>query len=140
MTKLTPQDWLNKYYPIPAKECLEADALDNSILKWSGLYPSILKRYGIVRKYDDLFTMIFDECLLRIDDQTCALCKFYFKTSSCIECPLSIARGNVSCDVITTKETYSPYETWSWIGDPKPMLRDLRKAKRAQIKQKGRKR
>ncbi len=125
--KKTPDDWLAKYYPVSASGCGKKDALDHSILKWSGLHPHVLKIYGLKAvKGIGVVEIESDVFVLGITGSTCALCKFY-ASLVCNRCPPTKANGR-NCESGGTK-TNSPFFIWWDRSDPKPMLKWLRKAK-----------
>lgn len=122
--------WKREFYPVPASKVPADEALDHSIRKWRGLLPTALERHGCERSE-------FGEVVgpgrasLDIDTASCALCTHHYWDKFCKNCPLAIARGNVACCVRARGETVSPYHAWADLGDPKPMLVQLRRAKRA---------
>jgi hypothetical protein len=86
--------WRKKYYPIQASKCKKADALDHSILKWTGLQENVLKKYGLQLNWlrdvvDELGVLV-----LEIGVNSCALCKFFFEK----KCPLMPDGCNGGCD------------------------------------------
>lgn len=67
----TPADWLNKFYPESAAKAAKRswfEALEHSIRKWSGLYPTTLKSHGIEKLGKLLKAPISGQsmCLMRV--------------------------------------------------------------------------
>ena len=125
-------EWEKIYYPVPADQIkTQAEALDHSILKWSGLRPKVLRAHGIVRYGNALY----DEeegSRFEVAGQTCALCDLDSRevaTNDCTTCALYKSRGNVACAIPCVYEETSPYEDFGRDGNPEPMLFELHKAK-----------
>ena len=118
--------WIEEFYPVPADDCPREQALEHSILKWTGLLPENLEKHGVVKRrlyiqdpsgYD----------WLTIDGSSCALCEYYYHTRvSCNKeenpCPIVVVTGK-DCD--------SPYEKFVLDGQATPMLDLLRQVKEA---------
>ena len=119
--------WKKKYYPVEASKVSKRDALAHSIRKWRGLYPSVLKRYGLERT--DNYISEMHGHMMFIDEESCALCR-HFIDDTCMACPLAIARGGMPCDHMNARESRSPYGKWIDTGDSRMMLRWLRKAEK----------
>lgn len=124
---MTLKKWMEKYYPVPADKVKKKDALAAVELKWSGLTLATLKKYGLERSAKAVYD---DNDKIFIDDNTCALCALYMDKEdfSCSKCPLFKERG-AACDQPFDN---SPYSAFTMGGDPRPMLRLIRKAKKAQ--------
>lgn len=117
---MSAEDWIKEFYPINADEVKEADALDHSIQKWKGLLPENLAKHGLT------------DAPIFIDDTTCALCALYMDLdldNECEKCPLSQARGGVSCDLEMNDEDVGPYERYLILNEVRPMLTWLLRAK-----------
>lgn len=120
------EDWLAKFYPIPADRCPKEDALAHSILKWGGLLLENLPKNAAVP--------------IDVTSSTCALCQYYNEYSEhdgngayfpCGKCPLYLSRDGVPCDQVRGGDDLdvSPYSAWSMFRNPKPMIKALAKAK-----------
>lgn len=128
------KSWERQYYKKPACECTKEEAVQHSILKWTGLIGSNLKRHGLKR----LTWYRYGACGATIEDKlrnrfiagisTCALCFHYHPY--CLDCPLSRVRGGWQCCTKLPKETRSPYDRFIKNGAVKPMLQYLVKAKK----------
>ena len=113
--------WKAKFYQIPADKCKKKDATAHSILKWSGLKKSELRKHGVT----NYVYFISDEQghELAIDGGACALCTFHWRSETdyrdkCFQCPGVIANG-YPCD-----DAYGAYiET----GKTATMMRWLKK-------------
>jgi hypothetical protein len=127
------KSWERQYYKKPACECTKEEAVQHSILKWTGLLSSNLKRHGLKRltwKRDGaLGSTIEDRHGQRfiVGISTCALC-FHYHPYCCLGCPLSRARGGWPCCRHLPKEIRSPYDRFIKNGAVKPMLQYLVKA------------
>ena len=129
----TYEDWITKYYPKEAKLVSRKDALEHSILKWSGLFPEILKEYNIKKTHDCSYITSDGLRFMSINAYSCALCVHYWGASRdrlCKTCPLAIVRGNVPCDQADVGELEAPFETFVKHGNPEPMLLWLLKARK----------
>ncbi len=95
-------DWLAKYYPIPANK-FEGDdiaLINHCILKWKGLLD--LSNYNLKLKWGRIVNITSEETILPIDGESCALCKTYYRRSDhddnlCNNCPLAKSLGR-PCD------------------------------------------
>lgn len=129
--KLGLEDWKKIYYPIEAEAAAKGsmlDAVNHSFKKWSGLTPRILEKYNLVTTagFIGVESKPYD---FWIDDNSCALCQKYIN-AECKKCPLYIVRGDVRCDNHRSTEDMTPYQEFSANGNPKPMLKWLRKAQK----------
>lgn len=130
--------WKEKYYPQEASATSKEEALDHSIRKWEGLYPSILKEYGLVKCDDSIYEIEQPSINIHIDSDTCALCyHFQGDPHDCTECPLAISRNGVRCDRLMNGECISPYAKFLNKNDPTNMLHALKLAKTLQESQNG---
>lgn len=129
------KSWERQYYKKPACECTKEEAVQHSILKWTGLLSSNLKRHGLKRltctrllgsrvegKHQHRFT---------VGISSCALCFHYYPY--CPDCPLSRVRGGYSCFTALPEEIRSPYESFTKNGAVKPMLRYLIQAGKLEV-------
>ena len=129
----TYEDWITKYYPKEAKLVSRKDALEHSILKWSGLFPEILKEYNIKKPPGCSYITSDGLRFMSIGTSSCALCVHYWGTlggGRCKTCPLAIVRGNVRCDRIGVGELEAPFGTFVTHGNPEPMFLWLLKARK----------
>lgn len=110
--------WKAKFYPIPADKCKKNDAAAHSILKWSGLKASTLRKHGLwgCRTIGD------DSGDLSIDGVSCSLCRWYWKAghtmTACIKCPGYKANGKRCADA---------FSVYLGNGNTAPMMRWLKK-------------
>lgn len=118
---MSKKSWLEEYYPVPADQVAEKDAVAHTRRKWEGLLPENLKKHGL------------SDPPIDVDTTTCALCVHYYhhpmlgqEYRSCTRCPLANARGGVPCDRCRTEEHEAPYHAWSGYEDPTPMIQLLR--------------
>ena len=118
------KSWKEKFYPVEAsapKTML--DALKHALRKWKGLYPSILKEYGL--KIGDETNLVGKDGTFPLDTDTCAVCVAV--EVKCKICPLYEVRG-MKCDVPSTWDMPSPYSSLTEYGDPIPMIGLLHEA------------
>ena len=126
---MTLKAWKEKYYPKEAsKDMTTMQALDHSILKWSGLSKATLDSFALTRH-----RFLVDEDnegdLFVVGINTCALCvKFIYE--KCWGCPLFEVRGHTPCCEELGDEQVSPYDKFTVNGNPRPMLRWLHKARK----------
>lgn len=118
--------WKRHYYPKPADETDESEAVAHSLKKWRGLLPAVLEKHelkhvGCVVR--DKASNVFD-----VDADSCALCIHHF-AGDCRDCPLYAALGNNPC-----YESGQPYLTFKRTGDPEPMIAALKKAAELEAK------
>lgn len=69
--------WKEEFYPVPAGECSCDQALEHSILKWTGLLTENLEKHGMVR-LDNCVESLSGDGWLLIDGDSCALCKHHY--------------------------------------------------------------
>lgn len=106
---MTAEEWRKTYYPVPAAECLRGDALEHSILKWTGLLAKNLPLSGPP---------------IRVGSETCALCHSYIDATgylNCNKCPIV---------QVTGAECEREYGIWASDKDAQPMLDLLLRTKR----------
>ena len=107
-------DWMKKYYPIPANEVkgTDLDRIDNCLNKWEGLKD--VEPYGL-RFTEGVLVDSDDDDVLYINGESCALCSAFYYHSwydgldegdivdddypdhPCTKCPLAKSLGR-SCD------------------------------------------
>ena len=93
--------WKEEFYPVDADDCPREQALEHSILKWTGLLPENLEKHG-VKKETSYIGDLDGENWLRIDAGSCALCKHHWSGKwGCRHevslCPIMRVTGN-TCD------------------------------------------
>lgn len=125
--------WKQEFYSISATQAAKFSdlrAVEHSLLKWTGLKKSNLKKHNMEKSVGRL--RIEDEQEeLKIDSSSCALCQKYLERyDSCVGCPLYESRGGVRCDAEKGNEETNPYEYWTYYGNPYRMINALRKAKK----------
>ena len=112
--------WKKEFYPVSAKKPRTKIArIKHSLRKWEGLMPAMLKKHGIRENFS---------APILVDQTTCALCIAYYSSNEdcegeCDDCPLCQTL-NHPCDEGSGK---IPWEAWCSYGDPRPMIRALRK-------------
>lgn len=133
---MTIKSWKKEFYPVPAYDCPEDQAIEHSLQKWIGLRPENLKKHKVQYLAEsgtviDL-NAVNDEDALCIDGESCALCTHHLDHNDtlCEPCPLYEARGGFACDTQTPSEfgkgIDAPYQAMSneqWQdGTPEPMI------------------
>lgn len=126
------ETWKKKFYQIePTKGMTEREAIEHSILKWTGLLSANLKKHRLTLNYRDAEIHEFRKKYNRfyISDSSCALCVKYINPqeffAKCNSCPLNRVLGG-RCD-----RYQNPYWIWRTNGDPKPMIQALKKSLKA---------
>lgn len=114
--------WKEEFYPVSANVVSKEDALDHSIVKWTGLLKKNLEKHKLTHMSKQIAdsecrSMIISSC-------SCALC-VHFEDIGCPGCPLYASLGQ-RCD--STRE--SVYQAFTTYHDPEPMLAALIKAKK----------
>ena len=119
------ETWREAFYPKPAYECSESEALAHSIQKWVGLQKANLRKHGLTREpWDNVVDPKDGGSAFGVNSGSCALCHYYLAGPPlCSTCPLYKLLGE-ECDAGSS----SPYQHWDSTGDTRPMLRALRKA------------
>lgn len=122
---MTLRTWKKEFYPVDAAHPMtERQAIQHSLKKWEGLLKINLKKH----KMEDIGSFVSDSkgYYFEVDSSTCSLCEKYFhKVGTCEGCPLYKSLGSRKCHSWLTLN--SPYSEWLNNGDPKPMIRALRK-------------
>lgn len=138
--KYIPEEWLKKFYPVPVKDVAQdvsvVEMVEHAIRKWEGLFPSILRRYklGRIRSGIRFVGNGLNLTLLRVDSDSCLLCRHFLKVrrnSPCTLCPLWNHLGGFACD----SGFSSPYGMWVRTGNPRPMLKALKGLREKLIKE-----
>lgn len=110
------KSWMEEFYPVAAYECEEAEALEHSHKKWTGLLPENLAKHEIMPEEFYNSAVISDgEHAFWIDSSTCALCRIY--ELKCLQCPLINCRAE--------------YAAWLESYDPVPMISLIEHASKA---------
>lgn len=126
--------WKQEFYPVDASQCKTwGEAVQHSILKWSGLRPEALENHEVRLKNGEVFS---ENDYFSFRESTCALCEVAEmrcasrgKDNWCNECVLSESRGGFSCDVAKPGERISPWKAMVFENNPKPMIEALDKLK-----------
>lgn len=124
--------WKKEFYSTPAARVSKRNAVEHSIKKWTGLLKSNLKKHGVYVEglYPPRVTGDDGNTGLLVDSGSCALCVHYFKHNQagtlCGDCPLYKALGNTCCD----NGSDQPYTFFINNLNPKPMLVQLRRARK----------
>ena len=97
-------------------------AIAHSLRKWTGLLPANLKKHHV--RQPEMSAYIDDEDfnVFDVDGASCALC-YKYDLNGCIKCPLYQTLTH-RCD-----ECDGPYTHWCDTGDPRPMIKALKKCK-----------
>jgi len=127
------KSWKKIYYPVPAKKVSKRNAIAHSLRKWQGLFRSILREHGLRRDGVDIVGCKGEGTTFGVGADNCALCARYISTVSdehrrCAECPLLEFTGEGCRD--------GQWTAFSLCGNPRPMIKALKKALAAQQKEK----
>lgn len=118
--------WKEEFYPVPANECSHDQALEHSILKWTGLLPENLEKHGVVKRH--IYIEGLDEDgWLRIDGDSCALCRYHYSPKNLCwddEDPCPIAS-------VTKRTCETCYKEFVRYDQVTPMLNLLLRVKEA---------
>ncbi len=137
---MSQKTWLKEFYPKPADKTTKKEAIQHSVKKWEGLLPDNLKKHNVTMNIDEVSVQdARGKEFLEVDQVTCSLCHHYFKVKSqghsCNQCPLFKVRNSVACCdegyYNQREEKDSPYGIMVEKGNPRPMLKWLRKALKA---------
>jgi len=107
---MSKETWLKEFYPIPADEVPENEAIKHSLQKWYGLREENLKKHGLLSPP------------ISICSKTCALCEQYI-SRGCRNCPL-YQFNERPCDE-GDGEKLSLFLAYDWQYDPEPMIAAL---------------
>jgi hypothetical protein len=128
----TAEDWLAKYYPIPAGNVPKAEAGKACLLKWQGCRRATLKQYGLCIEFASVRDAGNSSLVLFLRDDTCAYCIHYREDEpschACHACPLATVRKGVPCDKCGRNEKEPPWERAAYGGVVGPLIRWLEKA------------
>ena len=122
--------WKEEFYPIePSSTFSKKEAIEHSILKWTGLLPENMSKHNLQVRVGSIIDIPNAESL-SIDTTTCALCRlFYIEDDNgdiCEDCPL-MDYLDMRCDD-TENEDGSPYGEFCETGNPEKMISSLRGA------------
>lgn len=126
------QTWKEEFYPEkPRKSMTEKQAIEHSIRKWEGLRKTNLKKHKILL-YHSVHFIEDENDGMYIESESCALCKKYlhldkYEANPCEECPLYKSLGKPCDQFKLLGEQTSPYIIWEKTGDPRPMIKALKK-------------
>lgn len=115
--------WKREFYPITAIQAAKTKdpgaIVEHSIRKWEGALPENLRKHGLRKMGIDPEISEVSGKRFPINFESCSLCRAYLsRRSACRECPIYLMRGHVCA---------AEYGRWNATGDPKPMLRLLRR-------------
>lgn len=126
--KLSDKDWLEKFYPVaPSPEMTWEQAVDHTLLKWSGAKKEVLQEYGC-KNIDGTIVNRHNDGILFFGKLSCSLC-VKSDNANCILCPLFHVRNEFSCTKCNQHEKKSPYDYFIEDGNVTKMLYWLRKTK-----------
>lgn len=122
--------WTKKHYVVSADEAATDDitAVEHSIAKWKGLRPQVLSKHGLT--VDHVGDLVSDD-----PDE-----EFSIDRSTCAMCVLDSKRARACCDSCSYREVHgeicagredSPYDVWTETQDPEPMIKALKKVRKA---------
>lgn len=131
------ESWKREFYPVEANQVSKEEAVEHSIRKWRGLTKTALKKHNLAKNNHDAAIRSLKNLFadLRINTSTCALCAHYFNkdedTIACVRCPLYLVRERIRCDCfdpVPDSAEDDPYHAFTRTGNPRPMLKWLRRA------------
>lgn len=117
---MSHESWKAEFYPVDARAVGDNVklAIDHSILKWQGLLPENLAKHGLTVGGGALLDDGYTEGLC-ISAKTCALC--LQNLDNCHKCAITLATGR-ACTAMPDMVGESPWRTWQYDSDAKPML------------------
>lgn len=116
---MSVETWEAEFYPTPAAECEEKDAIAHSLRKWEGTLPENLAKHevGFVRN-----GICNELAFFSFGADCCALCWHYFdRPTACARCPLARYLGR-RCDDLSVRSEWEA----AYAGNPLPMIEALR--------------
>lgn len=130
------ESWMAEFMPLDAYDVSEADALEHSLRKWSGLLPDALSRHDVSLSGQDLREKDGGAALV-IDEDSCALCVHHRRDNVtrkfCQACPLLASNDGLPCDSLLGPLNH--YHEFTNKGNPRPMINLLRSAQRRVAKE-----
>ena len=117
--------WKKEFYPTPAYACPCNQALEHSILKWTGLLPENLEKHKVFLDAQYLRDAESPNHVFGIDGDSCALCMNYHAEGPC--------RNEEACPIllVTGADCSREYEEFVYQGQASPMLNLLQQVKEA---------
>lgn len=119
------ESWKAEFYPVEAKDATgsDAEALEHSIVKWTGLLKKNLKKHDGKKAEGFLKRVSFDGIpAFVVDGSSCALCAKHFAAKAgCRECPIFMATG-ADCE--------KAFLAFSFSDNARPMLTLLKRTKK----------
>lgn len=100
--------WKKKYYPMPARECPAALALQFDRRKWIGLLPQNRKKHGVRLTTDQgVAGLILTDGThtLAINGSCCASCLAHH---FCVDCPLFDCQDDSLWDAFVNRKAVRP--------------------------------
>ena len=117
------ETWKKEFYPIPANEVKEDDAVSHSLQKWTGLLPENLDKHGCYISFGDVTDsgVFFAD----IDEDSCALCFYYLGdvNITCNDCPI-YKKTDKKCGYHLNE-----WKAWTDESNPAPMIELLKSLK-----------
>ena len=120
------QTWKQEFFPIePSKRMTKKQAINHSILKWTGLTKGNLKKHGVVQNGNEIR---YGWDWMDITSGSCALCVKYLdgewvdQLGACKRCPLAQHLGH-PCEGVGSNR---PYSKWLDTGNANPMIKALK--------------
>lgn len=123
------ETWLEEFCPVPAEKMVRKTRLqvvERDLKKWIGLRKTNLRKHGVKKSGRSDISGAGET--FSIDGDTCGLCHRY--DGNCKPCPISVVRGGLNCDRSHVQDSHSPYSSFTYLDNPEPMIRVLRKAKK----------
>ena len=141
------KSWLAEFYPVDAQDAEDMtnlQAVRHSLQKWTGLRKENLAAHEVCigEEYHPKAVVPIKRSksfsnpdrILRIDNNTCALCVKHADVDFCRTCPLARARGRQCDRSAYFRKNTSPWRAWVDNFDPEPMIALLLKAEAALTK------
>jgi hypothetical protein len=118
--------WISEFYPKePSQRMTKRQAVEHSIQKWTGLLPQNLRKHSLFADWEFGSHIYYkNEDSFDITWESCALCIKYEDGGHllCEKCPLFKSLKNKRCD-----DPGEPYVIWRETGNPRPMIKALKK-------------
>lgn len=133
---MTIKTWKEEFYPTkPTKKMGTREAILHSLQKWEGLKLHNLFKHSVHKTFGKNIREDVGIGQVSITSETCSLCHVFYQAGemhwpfgNCEKCPLYKSLGNKECfghDFEKDKDL--PYSIWVETGDPKLMIRALKK-------------
>jgi len=145
--------WKKEFYSVGAstvardKTKTVIDLIDHCIVKWQGALPENTAKHSVVYSTSavfDSFGFSLNNPVFHFSSSTCALCQRFERRVNCNGCPLAIARDGTPCYKYSSKYDTKDQSDSRWGSDsvywnsrnnPKPMIEQLKKAKKIMLKE-----